>query len=161
MSCPSETKKAVLKIFLSSYKRLKKTFDTKLEKIFIYLHVPKQKNIDQTNETSICQTLLLHSIAYHNHTETKICTTVNSPCRYYTCRVWVFTADAVEDKDFTSMSHLYNHLFCVWIIMPFKREELIIIITVWSYSKVCISFLVVGLLLVPGVPTRYRTLEVR
>ena len=29
--------------------------------------------------------------------------------------VWVFTADAVEDKDFTSMSHLYNHLFCVWI----------------------------------------------
>lgn len=24
-----------------------------------------------------------------------------------------FTADAVEDKDFTSMSHLYNHLFCV------------------------------------------------
>ena len=115
MSCPSETKKAVLKIFLSSYKRLKKTFDTKLEKIFIYLHVPKQKNIDQTNETSICQTLLLHSIAYHNHTETKICTTVNSPCRYYTCKVWVFTADAVEDKDFTSMSHLYNHLFCVWI----------------------------------------------
>ena len=46
MSFPSETKKAVLKIFLSSYKRLKKTFDTKLEKIFIYLHVPKQKNTD-------------------------------------------------------------------------------------------------------------------
>ena len=26
--------------------KIKKTFDTKLEKIFIYLHVPKQKNTD-------------------------------------------------------------------------------------------------------------------
>lgn len=43
---PQRDEKSRTKDISKLLQKIKKTFDTKLKKIFIYLHVPKQKNTD-------------------------------------------------------------------------------------------------------------------